>query len=157
MNKRIQLSESVVRAGNLLKAKGFSLVAAIFILTTLAVLGAAILKISTVQHVNSAQDVQGARAYLAARAGIEWGLYKQLQGGGGLCTAAGAPVTFALPSLTTLSQFTVTVTCVSAAALGGQQYVMTAVACNQPGAGGCIQGSGNNNPLFIQRIVQIRF
>lgn len=56
--------------------RGFALVSAIFILVVLAALGAFILNISSSQQIGSALDVQGARAYQAARAGIEWGLYQ---------------------------------------------------------------------------------
>ncbi len=34
--------------------------------------------LSTVQNITSTQDLQGARAYQAARAGIEWGAYQVL-------------------------------------------------------------------------------
>ena len=59
--------------------RGFSMVAAIFLLVVLSALGAFMLTFSSVQHVTSAQDVQGARAYQAARAGVEWGAYQILQ------------------------------------------------------------------------------
>ena len=62
---------------------GFSLVTAIFLLVILASLGAFIVTISGVQQTSSALDVQGSRAYQAARSGIEWGTYQVLQ------TAAG--------------------------------------------------------------------
>lgn len=55
---------------------GFALVSAIFLLVVLAALGAFMVTLSTVQHITSAQDVQGSRAYQAARAGIEWGVYQ---------------------------------------------------------------------------------
>ncbi len=61
--------------------RGFALVTAIFLLVVLAVLGAAMLTFSSAQHVGSAMDVQGARAYQAARAGIEWGAYQALRNG----------------------------------------------------------------------------
>lgn len=51
---------------------GFLLVTAIFLLVILAALGAFILTISGTQQTSSALDVQGSRAYQAARAGIEW-------------------------------------------------------------------------------------
>ena len=35
--------------------------------------------LSTVQHITSAQDLQGSRAYQAARAGIEWGVYQAMK------------------------------------------------------------------------------
>ena len=50
------------------------MVAAIFILVILAGLGAFVVSVSTTQNVTLAQDVQGARAYQAARAGIEVGI-----------------------------------------------------------------------------------
>jgi MSHA biogenesis protein MshP len=57
---------------------GFSLVSAIFILVILAGLGASMVTFSTAQHSTVAMDIQSARAYQAARAGIEWGAYGAL-------------------------------------------------------------------------------
>lgn len=57
---------------------GFTMISALFILVVLAALGAFVANISSTQHLASAQDLQGARAYQAARAGIEWGLYRVL-------------------------------------------------------------------------------
>lgn len=57
---------------------GFALPSAIFLLVILAALAAFLVNISMTQSVTSAQDVQGARAYHAARAGVEWGLYQVL-------------------------------------------------------------------------------
>ena len=54
------------------------MVSAIFILVVLAALGAFIVNVSTTQQITTAQDTQGARAYQAARTGIEWGLYQVL-------------------------------------------------------------------------------
>ena len=58
---------------------GFALLTAIFILVVLAGLGAAIMTVSSNQQISSAIDVQGARAYLAARAGVDWALYMEEQ------------------------------------------------------------------------------
>lgn len=57
---------------------GFALPSAIFLLVILAGLAAFLVNISMTQSATSTQDVQGARAYQAARAGIEWGLYHVL-------------------------------------------------------------------------------
>ena len=57
---------------------GFALPSAIFLLVILASLAAFLVNISMTQSVTSTQDVQGARAYQAARAGVEWGLYRVL-------------------------------------------------------------------------------
>lgn len=55
---------------------GFALVTAIFLLVVLAALGGFIVNIFTSQQQTSALDLQGERAYQAARAGIEWGAYQ---------------------------------------------------------------------------------
>ncbi|MBI3284299.1 MAG: pilus assembly PilX N-terminal domain-containing protein [Burkholderiales bacterium] len=101
--------------------RGFSIVAAIFLLVILSALGAFMLSMSTMQHTTSTQDMQGSLAYQAARAGIEWGAYQVMNPENINPTLApftkqyvcpGAPST--LPALGgTLSKFTVTVSCSS--------------------------------------------
>ena len=59
--------------------RGFGAIAAIVILVILSVLAAAITSISSTQHITTAQDLQSARAWQAARAGNEWGLYLALK------------------------------------------------------------------------------
>jgi MSHA biogenesis protein MshP len=54
------------------RTRGFAIVAAIFLLVVLAALGAFILNISGSQHIASAQDMQGTRAYWAAKSGVQW-------------------------------------------------------------------------------------
>ena len=61
--------------------QGFGAIAAIVVLVILALLAAAIVSISTTQQITSAQDVQSAKAWQAARAGNEWGLYRALKDG----------------------------------------------------------------------------
>lgn len=58
--------------------RGFALMAALFIIVTLAAIGAYLLTISTGQVAAASQDEQAARAYQAARAGIDWGAYQVL-------------------------------------------------------------------------------
>jgi len=53
---------------------GFAAIAAIFLVVILAALGAFMVTFSNAQHLNSAKDLQGSRAYWAARAGLEWGI-----------------------------------------------------------------------------------
>lgn len=139
---------------------GFSIVTAIFLLVVLAGLGAAILNISRVQHSTSAMDVQGARAYQAARAGVEWGLFQQLQVGGTYCNPGPTTSSFALPAGTTLSQFTVTVVCTRTAGTIAalDRYQIIATACNQPtsvGTPSC--PNPNDSPEYVQRVVQVEF
>lgn len=88
--------------------RGFAAIAAVFLVVVLAALGAFMVTFSNTQHLTSAQDVQGTRAYWAARAGLDWGMGS---------VAASAAVPPACPtSPTTLANpfdggFTVTVTC----------------------------------------------
>ena len=93
---------------------GFSIVSAIFLLVVLAFLGAAMVTFSTNQQQSAAMDVMGARAYQAARAGVEWGAYQVLRVGPAACVAATPlpPGTLA----NTLSGFAVVVTCAATAA-----------------------------------------
>lgn len=80
------------------RQNGFGAIAAIVVLVILAVLSAAIVSLSSVQQIGSAQDVMSARAWQAARAGNEWGLFQALTPAGtwsqgavsDLCPAAGA-------------------------------------------------------------------
>ena len=62
------------------RQRGFSLVAAIFIIVVLAAIGTFILTVSTVQKATTATTLQAARAYDAARSGIEWGIYQAVNG-----------------------------------------------------------------------------
>jgi MSHA biogenesis protein MshP len=92
---------------------GLSLVTAIFLVVVLSGLAGAIVNIFISQQTSSAQDLLGVRAYQAARAGIEWGLYRQLRQD----SCAGA-TTVAMPAGTTLSTFTVIVSCTRTADAG---------------------------------------
>ena len=76
---------------------GFSLVTAIFLLVILASLGAFIVTVSGLQQTSSALDVQGSRAYQAARSGIEWGTY-QVQAAGTVAFDAAASTSAASAS-----------------------------------------------------------
>lgn len=61
------------------KPRGLGAVAVIVILVVLATLAAAVLRMGQQAQTVTAQDVQGARASAAARAGIEWGLYQAMK------------------------------------------------------------------------------
>ncbi len=60
------------------RQRGFALVVAIFLLVVLASLGLFIVKVSGVQHQTVNVALLGARAFEAARAGIEWGIYRAI-------------------------------------------------------------------------------
>jgi len=90
------------------RMRGFLLPAAIFLLVILAALGAYALNISTVQQTTSTQDVQGARAYQAARTGLEWGVYQIMATSPDSTTLPACPSS---PSLITVDGFSVSITC----------------------------------------------
>lgn len=66
------------RFGNNKQQAGFSLVSAIFLLVIFTALGAIMLTVSGVQQTESTQDLQGSKAYQAAKAGIDWAAYRVL-------------------------------------------------------------------------------
>jgi MSHA biogenesis protein MshP len=57
---------------------GFSIATAIFLVVVLALLGVFIVSISSIQQSSQQIDLQGVRAYQAARAGIEWAAFQVL-------------------------------------------------------------------------------
>ena len=56
--------------------QGFAAIAAIFLVVLLAALGGFMLTFSNTQQLTAAQDLQGSRAYWAARAGLAWSVAK---------------------------------------------------------------------------------
>jgi MSHA biogenesis protein MshP len=74
---------------------GFAAIAAIFLVVILAALGGFMVTFSNAQQLTSAQDLQGSRAYWAARAGLGWGVAQ--------VTASPAPAS--------MEGFVLTVTC----------------------------------------------
>src|SRR5205823_13147483 len=63
------------------RQRGFSLVAAIFLLVVLALLGALIASGTGMQQASGQLDLLGVRAYHSARAGMEWGASQVLDRG----------------------------------------------------------------------------
>lgn len=96
------------------RQRGFSIVSAIFLVVILAALGAFMVSLSTTQHTASALDVRGARAYQAARAGIEWAAWQAIRNAAAYGCTAGAS-TDTLNFTGDLADFTATVACTSSA------------------------------------------
>jgi len=121
------------------RQQGFGAIAAIVILVILAVMGAAIVGISTSQQISSAQDVMSAKAWQAARAGNEWGLFKALSSTTPADTWKACSNLTQTIDLTADTGFNVTVTCNSWAFNEGEStpavakvvrvFRITAVAC----------------------------
>ncbi len=114
------------------------MVSALFILVVLAVLGAAIVSVSVNQSLGSASEVNASRAYQAARAGAEWGMYSVMRTATP-CAATNPAITFTSDEL---KAFTVTVTCTTTGpfidgATSLTYVVIEATACNAPASGVC--------------------
>lgn len=145
---------------------GFGAVAAIVVLVILATLAAAIVSIGSSQQLTSAQDVLSARAWQAARAGNEWGLYLtrhnlDWDGAGTSCNTGNRTATLNLVAAT---GFNVTVSCESALYHEGEEenppgtlaaktvriYEIRAVACP---AAACPSTAGATvaSPGYVER------
>jgi len=60
--------------------RGFALVAALFVMLVIAAVVLAMARLSANQHGTNSLAIQQARAYQAARAGLEWGIAQALVG-----------------------------------------------------------------------------
>lgn len=139
--------------------RGIGMVAAIVVLVLLASLAAAVTRLSWTQQVSSAQDIAGARAFQAANAGVEWGMYQALRGSWiqGGCNGSSQTI-----DLTSTMGFKVTVTCTSqsTAFKEGQDtngtdltlylYMIDAVACNGSAAS-CPDNASSGGMNYVER------
>ena len=130
---------------------GLSVITAVFLLLVLSLLGVSILNFSSVQSTTSAFDLQGTRAYHAARTGLEFGAFEAI-------VSASCPATTSLVLAGALVDFTgVTVLCASTVHTEGATaktfYRITARACNQPVGGVCPNPAPGAN--YVERELQI--
>lgn len=88
------------------RTKGFMLPVAIFLMVTLAALVGYSMRLSLLANQGTIQDVQGAQAYLAAKAGVEWAAYQVLAPGSINMQSCPTP-----PNPFTINGFTVALTC----------------------------------------------
>lgn len=58
---------------------GFGLVAAMFVIIIIAAVITAMARLAETQNATNSMAIQQARAYQAARAGLEWGIYKAIK------------------------------------------------------------------------------
>lgn len=138
------------------KSAGVALVTAIFLLVALAGLAVAVVSLTTTQQAASVQDLQGQRAYQAAKAGTQWALFIALRTGPTPPTpdvTLGCPGTYTVPMPAgTLAGFAVTVSC--GASVDGH-ILITSTACNQP-----VQNGGCPNPVrgadYVQRVLTVQ-
>ncbi len=115
------------------RQRGFTMLAGVMLITILAALSAFMISFRVYQDAGVSLDTLGTRAYAAAHAYVEWGIYTSLQNKA--CTAASTP----FPQGTlggTLSGFAATVTCTDVPFDEGDPanpvniYTIVATACN---------------------------
>jgi len=135
------------------RASGAGLVTAIFLLVVLAGLATALVSVFTTQRQSSALDEQGARAYQAARSGIEWGLFRRA--GGADCNG-----NFALPADSVLAGFAVSVTCTQVTSpvssnpdIDLARWTIRATACTTPAAT-CVNAV--RGPDYVERVIEVQ-
>jgi MSHA biogenesis protein MshP len=115
-------------------ARGFLVIAAVFLLVVLAGLVAYLLTVSTTSQAASAADLNSARAHQAARAGLEVAAFQVLRSS--TCTASQN-----LAFTANLSGYTATVSCTSSALSEGgvtvTAYSLVSTGCNEPVSSAC--------------------
>jgi MSHA biogenesis protein MshP len=129
--------------------RGFAMPIVVALVAVFAtVLGSALVTMSSAHHVGLGLDIQGVRAYHAARAGLEWGMYHVLRPGFGGCAGVhNTSVAFG----GNLVGFRAVLTCgESAHDEGGTTitlYAITSTACNA--AAPC--GPATPGPDYVDR------
>jgi MSHA biogenesis protein MshP len=152
---------SIARRGQ----QGFLIIAAVFLVIVLAGLVAYLTTVSTSSQAASAADINSARAYQAARAGVEWGAYQILHTPAGAfktsCDAATnplAPAKFDVTFGSTLASFTATVRCSSATLTEGAttviSYRIESNGCNEPTGGSC-PNAATVSGTYVEREVRL--
>jgi MSHA biogenesis protein MshP len=127
---------------------GVGIVTAIFLLVVLAGLGVAMVGIYTSQQGSANIDLLGAQGYQAARAGLEWGLFQR-----GRNDACPQKSKLVMPAGTSLSAFTVYVTCTAQGSGDLTRWLIKSEACNMPNT---VNDSCPfvNNPESIRRTLE---
>lgn len=146
---------------------GAGLVTAIFLLVVLAGLATALVSVFGTQRQSSALDEQGARAYQAARAGIDWALFRRSTDSANYCppgdTAASRTDSFALPAGSTMAGFVVTVSCAMQPGPASDnpdnpafylsRWTIRATACST--AGNACPAPSNSRD-YVERVIEVQ-
>jgi len=116
--------------------RGFVLPAAIFLLVVLGGLAGWMVQLTQATHAQDALAIEGERAYRAAEAGLEAGIYAARQ-----TDATCAQVNQDIALSNSLTRFTASVTCTDISVNEGGDdlllFQITSIACNQPDSGVC--------------------
>lgn len=139
---------SQLATGNAKPQRGFALPAALFLLVVLGSLAAWLMRMTEMGMAQDALELEGERAYQAAQAGLEAGIYAARNGS---CASQNIAFTG------NLARFTASVACVPHVAEEGgvtsSLYEINSVACNQATAGAC-PNPASTLPEYVERHVQ---
>lgn len=128
MNRVEHAKQFLKKKPHLNALRGFGLVSALFIVVVLALIGSAMVSIGAGTRTAYSLNLQGTKAYYAAKSGLEWGTYKVAPS-----AASGGTPPYNCPASPTLLTFTqggiagfrATVTCSQVAFIeGGGNYKM---------------------------------
>ncbi len=149
------MSRRVARTG---RQRGLGAIAAIVVLIMLAGMAAALLRLSAAATSGATQELQSVRANLAARSGLEWGLYQAARGGWTACTDERKTL-----DLHTDFGMNVTVSCSSDVYREGESqpgvpsesrvFTLEATAC--PSSGECPDESRVADAGYVERVRRI--
>lgn len=131
---------------------------AVAVIAVVAVLAVAAVVLSAAQHVTFAADVQGAKAYQAARSGIEWGAHHVLRAGPLECADLSGGVTFSYGG--NLSGFHATVTCSETLhedPSAVRVFSVTVTGCNMLAAGRCDPSATPSASAYAERQLRATF
>jgi MSHA biogenesis protein MshP len=140
--------------------RGFVLMAAVFLIVVFAAIGAYLVTVASGQVEAASQDEQGTRAYLAARAGIDWGAYQLLRDPAGsfattTCTTPLASQTLTLGALggPAGDSFLASIACTrSTEAEGGatiEVFLITSTGCNR------VACTASGDAGYVERQLQL--
>ncbi len=144
------------------RMRGFSIVTGIFLLVVLSALGAFMVKFTGLQQNTVQNDVLGVRAYYAARAGINWAIYRALDPDNVIAPGAAAFAACPTGVINTaamagsLTGFSVTIGCNESITTEANRnihiYEITATACNQ---GACVAAPTVPPTGYVERRVVV--
>jgi len=134
-------------------ARGFAMPVVVAIVAVFAaILGTALVTLSSAHHVGLGLDMQGARAYYAARAGLEWGMFHILRNASPCATIQGRSIVFD----GNLSGFRATLACTETLHNEGgvdvRMFSITSTGCN---ANSCTPAPASPPPGYANREVTV--
>ena len=125
----------------------------IAILSAIAIFAASVVLVSSTQQAGAALDLEGAKAYHAARGGLEWGIYHVLRPGFAGCAGVNGKV---VAYGSNLASYRVTVACASSTHEEGStavtMYAITATACNDAV---CPTATAPPPPFYVERQLRV--